>query len=177
MKEFAQNLIVLMAKGDEPWSSHRFQSACQIPCNSVIGAKMISTSVFLDSVFQACTLTCDCLAVLGKKVCVVCSTSVSKLGLPPGYWVGLVHFQRVFFIGGSVVESHITECLWVVYFISHGKSSTFKGSFAFLVFQANCFHFSSHTKGLCFAGPFISHSNQLSNFTFNTSTKTLHSKN
>ncbi len=77
MKEFAQNLMVLMAKGDEPWSSHRFQSGCEISHNFVVGAKMISTSAFLDSAFQACVLTCDCLIVLGKHVLSVLNQSIS----------------------------------------------------------------------------------------------------
>ena len=59
-----------MAKSNEPWSSCRFQfqSARQISRNSIVGAKMISTSALLDFAFQACALTCDCLVVPGKRV-------------------------------------------------------------------------------------------------------------
>ncbi len=61
-------MMVLMAKGDELWSSRWFQSAHQISSNSVFRAKMISTSTFLHSAFQAGTLTCDGLDIQEKFV-------------------------------------------------------------------------------------------------------------
>ena len=116
MNQFARNLMVLMAKGGEPWSSHRFQSACQIPCNSVVGAKIISTSVFLDSAFQTCAMACDCLAVLGK--CVLSVLHQYQSQVCPQV-IGLALFSSNEFSGWpcSVPTSFRRwgECCWVSY--------------------------------------------------------------